>query len=273
MASKLTLAHIRIVLTGEFGEMDAEDVKWDLITLGASVMKTVRKNTGALIAGENPKQSHIDRADKLGIPILDVNGLHALLDGALLHDVVAGRVGGGDERAEKADLSGKKVAITGTFVGATQSSLASALEDLGANVVNKPSKSLDFLVVGQDLGMAAVEVMNNGVPFLDRDALDALLGGAPLSDFIGPCGPRVDDPAARMREILDEVYQELVSIESVERWDDQLSVTLCPDGRVVAALRDLGGTPVHDHVRQVIQRQSWPTVTAECTVSIPFVLM
>jgi len=267
MGSMITLANVKLVLTGALGR-DAEDVKWALIARGASVLASVTKTTGAVVAGANPNGALVNKAKALGVPVLDLAALGALLDGATLADAVAGRSSGG---ASVATLAGKKVGVAGELAGATKGSIGAALERLGAKLVKKVSANLDLLIVGSAPGFDAIDAMDQGVPFLDAGALDALLAGAPLSDFVAPPGPAVADPAGRVREILTSIHDALVSLETGERWEETLTVTVRADARTVATLKHLGGTPLHDHVRKVIQRQSWPKVSTDVTVAVPIV--
>lgn len=258
----LTLADVKLVLSGTFGEIDAEDAHWDLVALGAYVTTSVTKTTAALIAGEDPAAKHLKGAAKHGTPVLDKAGLVALLGGATLEAVLSG-----DALADPpADLEGWSVAIAGSVPGHTRASLATAVERRGATIRSAPSPACDLLLLGDAPSEAAVAAQDAGVPFLQGDALTALLRGAPIADFVARPIDAPDDRTGAVEATLDRIADELVAIHLGEPWVESLTLTVEPSGRAVAELRDLGGTPTHDHVRQVIQRQSWPRGSAPVVV-------
>ncbi len=63
----LPLAGRSYVVTGTLASMGREEAEDRLRVLGATVTSTVTKNTTAIIVGEKPGKSKIDKADKLGI--------------------------------------------------------------------------------------------------------------------------------------------------------------------------------------------------------------
>ncbi len=76
-AEALPLAGKTYVITGTLSRA-REDIKADLEALGAKVSGSVSKKTTALIAGENAG-SKLDKAQSLGVEILDEDALSALL--------------------------------------------------------------------------------------------------------------------------------------------------------------------------------------------------
>lgn len=66
------------VLTGKLHEMTRPDASRQLEALGARVVKTVSSRTTAVIAGDKPG-SKADKADSLGVKVLDEAALKALL--------------------------------------------------------------------------------------------------------------------------------------------------------------------------------------------------
>ncbi len=72
------LAGRTYVLTGALSAMTREEAGARLQALGARVTGSVSKQTSAVIAGENPG-SKLARAEALGVPILDEDGLRELL--------------------------------------------------------------------------------------------------------------------------------------------------------------------------------------------------
>ena len=69
-ADKLPLAGKSYIVTGTLASMGREEAEDKLRALGATVTSSVTKNTTALIIGEKPGKSKLDKADKLGIPRL-----------------------------------------------------------------------------------------------------------------------------------------------------------------------------------------------------------
>ena len=67
------------VLTGTLEDMTRDEAGEKLKALGAKITNSVSKNTTALIAGEGGG-SKLQKAEKLGIPVLDEAGLLALLE-------------------------------------------------------------------------------------------------------------------------------------------------------------------------------------------------
>ena len=75
------LAGKTFVLTGTLDTMSRDDAKRKLQALGAKVTGSVSKRTDFVVAGSNPG-SKLDKAQTLGIPVLDDAGLVELLGGA-----------------------------------------------------------------------------------------------------------------------------------------------------------------------------------------------
>jgi DNA ligase (NAD+) len=77
-AGRLPLAGRVYVLTGALSAMTREEAGARLQALGAKVTGSVSKQTSAVIAGDSPG-SKLARAEALGVPILDEDGLRELL--------------------------------------------------------------------------------------------------------------------------------------------------------------------------------------------------
>ena len=91
------LAGMTFVLTGALESMTREEAGEKLMALGARVSGSVSKKTTAVIVGDKPG-SKLAKAEKLGVPVLDEQGLLALLA-----DPERGIGNEGDETDEEAD--------------------------------------------------------------------------------------------------------------------------------------------------------------------------
>ena len=69
-ASKLSLLGKSFVLTGTLSSMSRTEAGQKIRSLGGDVSGSVSKNTGFVVAGENPG-SKLDSAEKFGVKILD----------------------------------------------------------------------------------------------------------------------------------------------------------------------------------------------------------
>jgi len=78
-ASELPLSGQTYVLTGSLDAMPRSKAKKALESLGAKVTSSVSRNTTALIAGADPGSKY-QKAEELGIEILDEDGLMSLLE-------------------------------------------------------------------------------------------------------------------------------------------------------------------------------------------------
>jgi DNA ligase (NAD+) len=73
-------------------------------------------------------------------------------------------------------LQGKKFVITGTL-SAPRPAIQARIEAAGGQVVGGVSKTIDYLVVGEDAGSKVKQAEKLGIPRLDESALAALLSG------------------------------------------------------------------------------------------------
>ncbi len=89
------LAGMTMVITGTLDGLSRDEAKAALVAAGAKVTGSVSKKTTALIAGDSPG-SKLDKAESLGVPVLDSAGLRALLAG----DVSLVRVADDDSSAK-----------------------------------------------------------------------------------------------------------------------------------------------------------------------------
>jgi DNA ligase (NAD+) len=73
------LAGITVVLTGTLPGLTRDEAADAVQALGGKVSGSVSKKTSFVVAGDSPG-SKLDKAESLGVPILDENGLRVLLD-------------------------------------------------------------------------------------------------------------------------------------------------------------------------------------------------
>jgi DNA ligase (NAD+) len=72
------LAGVTVVLTGTLAEFTRDEAAEAITSRGGKVSGSVSKKTSFVVAGDNPG-SKLDKAASLGVPVLDDDGLRALL--------------------------------------------------------------------------------------------------------------------------------------------------------------------------------------------------
>ncbi|MDQ0029169.1 DNA ligase (NAD+) [Arthrobacter bambusae] len=90
------LEGLTIVVTGSLATLSRDEAKEAIIIRGGKAAGSVSKNTDYVVAGENAG-SKLDKAEQLGIRVLDEDGFKALLDGVL--EPAAGTASGDEDAA------------------------------------------------------------------------------------------------------------------------------------------------------------------------------
>ena len=75
-----TLEGLTIVVTGSLVDFSRDSAKEAILSRGGKAAGSVSKKTDYVVAGESAG-SKADKAEQLGVPILDEDGFKALLDG------------------------------------------------------------------------------------------------------------------------------------------------------------------------------------------------
>ncbi|GAB3563542.1 NAD-dependent DNA ligase LigA [Arthrobacter alkaliphilus] len=81
-AIQRNLEGLTVVVTGSLATLSRDEAKEAIIIRGGKAAGSVSKNTDYVVAGENAG-SKLDKAEQLGIRVLDEDGFKALLDGVL----------------------------------------------------------------------------------------------------------------------------------------------------------------------------------------------
>jgi DNA ligase (NAD+) len=74
-----TLAGLTVVVTGSLAGFSRDEAKEAIVSRGGKAAGSVSKKTDYVVAGENAG-SKADKAEQLGVPVLDEDGFRALLD-------------------------------------------------------------------------------------------------------------------------------------------------------------------------------------------------
>jgi len=73
---------LTFVITGTLPTLSREEATRFIEEHGGEVTGSVSRNTDYLLAGENPGGTKYNRAQELGIPMIDEEGLRRMVEGA-----------------------------------------------------------------------------------------------------------------------------------------------------------------------------------------------
>jgi DNA ligase (NAD+) len=73
------LAGLTVVVTGSLDRFSRDGAREAILSRGGKASSSVSKNTDFVVVGESPG-SKADKAEQLGVPILDEAGFEALLE-------------------------------------------------------------------------------------------------------------------------------------------------------------------------------------------------
>ncbi len=74
-----TLEGLTVVVTGSLVDFSRDSAKEAILARGGKAAGSVSKNTSFVVVGDNAG-SKADKAEALGVPVLDEDGFKALLD-------------------------------------------------------------------------------------------------------------------------------------------------------------------------------------------------
>ena len=75
-----TLEGLTVVVTGSLVDFSRDSAREAILARGGKAAGSVSKNTDYVVVGENAG-SKADKAEQLGVPVLDEDGFKALLEG------------------------------------------------------------------------------------------------------------------------------------------------------------------------------------------------
>ncbi|MGW9413334.1 NAD-dependent DNA ligase LigA [Arthrobacter cupressi] len=107
------LEGLTVVVTGTLPNFSRDEAKEAIIIRGGKAAGSVSKNTSYVVAGESAG-SKLDKAEQLGIPVLDEDGFRALLNGTLTGAETADEAADPEATAEAAEATGTAEATGGS---------------------------------------------------------------------------------------------------------------------------------------------------------------
>ncbi|WP_418909736.1 NAD-dependent DNA ligase LigA [Arthrobacter antioxidans] len=113
-----TLEGLTVVVTGSLERYNRDEAKEAIITRGGKAAGSVSKNTSYVVAGENAG-TKLEKAETLGIPVLDEEGFTALLENgpAGVGPDEGGTAGTGGDESEDTEVAEELEAGAGTDPG------------------------------------------------------------------------------------------------------------------------------------------------------------
>jgi BRCT domain type II-containing protein len=185
----MSLKNKKVCLTGALTMKRAEAAA-RIAAAGGKVMSGVSKNTDIVVCGDK-SGSKLDEAEALGVEVWDEADLLAALSSAgkskgssakappaKKAKVASKKKHSGKKGGSKHEFAGKKFCITGTLGTWKRSVAVSKIINAGGEVVAKPSKNVDFMIVGDDAGGKEDDALALGIECWDEEEfIDRLEGG------------------------------------------------------------------------------------------------
>lgn len=228
------LAGKTVVLTGKFTDLDRADAEATLVRLGATIGSSITKSTQILFAGERAG-SKLARAQSLGIEIRDEAALKAALAAAPATAPTPAPAPTPPSSATVPGLTGKTVALTGTFALMKRADAQRLLAEAGAKLGSSVGKSTDLLIHGDDAGSKLDAARRLGVALMTEAEMVALLtaaglGGGLLDGAADKLARKAEEDAAGATE-MTRVAAELRDFVQSLRQRKDIVVTVAELGR------------------------------------------
>jgi len=178
-----------VCVTGVLAGLKRDEAEKALENLGARVTGSVSKNTDILFVGTQAG-SKLEKAQSLGVTIVDEAGLQALLGGTVSKGEIAARKAADEELREleqevhasgsegdaPTSLVGLKVVVTGTL-SVERAEMEALLAKAGAVVAGSVSKNTNLLIVGAGAGSKLAKAQSLGVKTMTEEQVRAVLAG------------------------------------------------------------------------------------------------
>ncbi|MCD6222602.1 MAG: hypothetical protein J7K12_02835, partial [Thermoplasmata archaeon] len=94
---------------------------------------------------------------------------------------------------EKGKLKGKKFVFTGSLKSMTRGEAKAIVEELGGEVVNTVSKSVDYVVVGENPGSKYEKAKALGLKIIDEKEFKKLIGMEEEEEKIVPLDKFIEE--------------------------------------------------------------------------------
>lgn len=171
----MSLKNKKVCLTGALTMKRAEATA-EIEAAGGKVMSGVSKNTDIVVCGDK-SGSKLAEAEALGVEVWDEEDLKKALSKSGGGKTKAASTKTPVKKAKKAAaksgskqvFKGKKLCLTGTLGTWTRAVAQAKIIAAGGTVVAKPSKNVDYVIVGDDAGSKEDEAIALGIEIWDEE--------------------------------------------------------------------------------------------------------